>query len=157
MKLKIWLQSLPEMRRERGVHLFGYNNAIVTELWITQKRMDSRIHNFTRFLGPVPKTARTKAFQSFFLKYCFTLVWGFTPQNGFPYTCSSSCCLVAKLYLTLWQPARFLCPWYFLGKNTRELQFPFPEDLPDPGIKPASSSLAGGFFFITEPPGKPST
>ena len=34
--------------------------------------------------------------------------------------------------------------------------FPFssPGDLPDPGIKPASPALAGG-FFTTEPPGKP--
>ena len=31
---------------------------------------------------------------------------------------------------------------------------PFPlEDLPDPGIEPASPALAGG-FFTTEPPGK---
>ena len=29
------------------------------------------------------------------------------------------------------------------------------QDLPDPGIKPASPTLAGG-FFTTEPPGKPS-
>ena len=31
----------------------------------------------------------------------------------------------------------------------RELLFPFPEDLPDPGIEPASlasPALAGGFF-----------
>ena len=34
------------------------------------------------------------------------------------------------------------------------LPFPSPEDLPDPGIKPKSSALAGR-FFITEPPGKP--
>ena len=27
-------------------------------------------------------------------------------------------------------------------------------DLPDPGIKPSSPALAGG-FFTTEPPGKP--
>ena len=36
------------------------------------------------------------------------------------------------------------------------LLFPFPGDLPDPGIKPASpaaSALAGG-IFTTEPPGK---
>ena len=31
--------------------------------------------------------------------------------------------------------------------------FPSPGDLPDPGIKPASLALAGG-FSITEPPGK---
>ena len=34
------------------------------------------------------------------------------------------------------------------------LPFPSPGDLPDPGIKPLSPALAGG-FFITEPPGKP--
>ena len=32
--------------------------------------------------------------------------------------------------------------------------FSSPEDLPDPGIKPASHALAGR-FFATEPPGKP--
>ena len=38
----------------------------------------------------------------------------------------------------------------------RELPFPSPEDLPDPGIEtasPVSPVLAGG-FFTTEPPGK---
>ena len=35
------------------------------------------------------------------------------------------------------------------------LSFPPPGDLPDPGIEPVSSALAGG-FFTTEPPGKPS-
>ena len=34
-----------------------------------------------------------------------------------------------------------------------ELPFPSPGDLPDPGIKPASTPLAGR-FFTTEPPGK---
>ena len=33
------------------------------------------------------------------------------------------------------------------------LPFPSPGDLPDPGIKPASPALAGG-FFTTEPPRK---
>ena len=33
------------------------------------------------------------------------------------------------------------------------MPFPPPGDLPDPGIKPVSPSLAGGFFPI-EPPGK---
>ena len=32
----------------------------------------------------------------------------------------------------------------------------FSRDLPDPGIEPASSALAGG-FFTTMPPGKPLT
>ena len=34
------------------------------------------------------------------------------------------------------------------------LAFPFPGDLPDPGIEPACPALAGR-FFTTEPPGKP--
>ena len=34
------------------------------------------------------------------------------------------------------------------------LPFPSLEDLPNPGIKPMSPALAGG-FFTTEPPGKP--
>ena len=37
------------------------------------------------------------------------------------------------------------------------MSFPFPGDLPDPGMEPASPaslSLAGG-FLTTEPPGKP--
>ena len=33
------------------------------------------------------------------------------------------------------------------------LPFPSPRDLLDPGIKPMSPALAGG-FFTTEPPGK---
>ena len=37
---------------------------------------------------------------------------------------------------------------YWIG-----LPFPLPGDLPNPGIKPASSALAGR-FFTTEPPGK---
>ena len=35
-----------------------------------------------------------------------------------------------------------------------ELPFPFPGDIFDPGIKPVSPALAGGFFTI-QPPGKP--
>ena len=31
------------------------------------------------------------------------------------------------------------------------LPFPIPEDLPDPGIKPASPTLAGGFFMTSAP------
>ena len=34
------------------------------------------------------------------------------------------------------------------------LPFPSPGDLPDPGIKPKSPELAGG-FFTAEPTGKP--
>ena len=36
----------------------------------------------------------------------------------------------------------------------RGLSFPSPGDLPNPGIEPTSSALAGG-FFTAEPPGKP--
>ena len=34
------------------------------------------------------------------------------------------------------------------------MSVPSPRDLPDPGIKPTSPALAGG-FFTTEPAGKP--
>ena len=52
------------------------------------------------------------------------------------------------------EPTRFLCPWNFPGKNTGVgLPFPSPRNLPDPGIEPASPTLAG--FFTTEPPRKP--
>jgi len=46
----------------------------------------------------------------------------------------------------------------FLGFPRQEywsgLPLASPEDLPDPGIKPKSPALAGG-FFTTEPPGSP--
>ena len=38
-------------------------------------------------------------------------------------------------------------------ENQSGLPFPSPRDLPNPGIKPTSSALAGR-FFIAEPPGK---
>ena len=64
--------------------------------------------------------------------------------------------LVAKcLFLTPWTVAhqaplsiRFPRQEYWSG-----LPFPSPGDLPDPGIKPRSPTLAGG-FFTTESPGK---
>ena len=66
--------------------------------------------------------------------------------------------LVTKSCLTLvtpWTVARqaplsmgFSRQEYWSG-----LPFPSPGDLPDPGIKPTSPALAGG-FFIVEPPGK---
>ena len=44
-------------------------------------------------------------------------------------------------------PTRLLCPWDFSGKNTGVgCHFLL-------GIKLASPTLAGGFFFNTEPPG----
>ena len=45
------------------------------------------------------------------------------------------------------QPARLLCPWNFSRQEYWSgLPFPTPEDLPNPGIEPTSSPLAGGFF-----------
>ena len=58
---------------------------------------------------------------------------------------------------SLWlQTARLLCPWDFPGKNTGAgCHFLLsPWDLPDSGMEPRSSCLAGT-FFTTEPPGKP--
>jgi len=40
------------------------------------------------------------------------------------------------------------------------LSFPFPGDLPNPGVEPASlasPTLTGRFFLSSEPPGKPSS
>ena len=41
-----------------------------------------------------------------------------------------------------------------LGLALRTQPFPFPGDLPDPGIEPMSPALVGR-FFTTQPPGKP--
>jgi len=43
---------------------------------------------------------------------------------------------------------------FFRQEYWNGLPFPFPGDLPNPGIKLASPALAGG-FFTTEPPRKP--
>ena len=61
-----------------------------------------------------------------------------------------------QLFAILWtMPARLLCPWDLLRQEYRSrLPFPSPEGLPNPGIEPTSSALAGR-FFTTEPPGKP--
>ena len=66
--------------------------------------------------------------------------------------------LVAKSSLTLatpWTVAHYApLPMGFPRQEYGSgLPFPFPGDLPDPGIKPSSLVLAGG-FFTTEPPGK---
>ena len=59
------------------------------------------------------------------------------------------CYVVTKSHLTLLlpyglQPARLLCPWDFPGKSIGVgLPFPFPGDLPDPGIESVSPALAG--------------
>ena len=56
----------------------------------------------------------------------------------------------------LWTVARQapLSVEFFNQEYWSGLPFPTPGDLPDPGIKPGSPALAGG-FFTTEPPGKP--
>ena len=52
------------------------------------------------------------------------------------------------------QPARLLCPWHFPRQEYWSgLPFPHPGEPPDPGIKSASPTLAGG-FWTTAPPGK---
>ena len=68
-------------------------------------------------------------------------------------------CLVAKLCLTFRDavvyntqallPMEFSRQEYWSG-----LSVPPPGDLPNPGIKPASPALAGG-FFTADPPGPP--
>ena len=53
------------------------------------------------------------------------------------------------------QPTQLLCSWDSPGKNTRVgCHFLLQGNLPNPGIKPESSALAGR-FFTTEPLGKP--
>ena len=65
-------------------------------------------------------------------------------------------------------PTLFVTPWAAVGHQaplsmrfSRQeywsgLPFLSPGDLPDPGIKPVPSALAGG-FSTTEPPGKPNS
>ena len=60
------------------------------------------------------------------------------------------------LFATLWTVAHQvpLSMGFLRQEYWRGLPFPSPGDLPNPGIKPLSSALAGG-FFAAEPPGKP--
>ena len=61
-----------------------------------------------------------------------------------------------QLFATPWTVAHqaSLPMGFFRQEYWNGLPFPPPGDLPDPGIKPTSTALAGG-FFTTEPPGKP--
>ena len=73
--------------------------------------------------------------------------------------CCCCCCLIAKLYRTLLQPQGLACQaplsmGFPRQEYWRGLPFPFPGNLPNPGIKPVSPALAGR-FFTAEPPGKP--
>ena len=58
-------------------------------------------------------------------------------------------------FATVWTTAHqaFLSMGLFRQEYWSGLPFPPPEDLPNPGIEPASPALAHG-FFITEPPAK---
>ena len=69
-------------------------------------------------------------------------------------------CSATQSCPTLWDPMDCSCQAPLTMEFSRqeywsELPFPTPGDLPDPGIKPKSLVLAGG-FFITVPPGNPS-
>ena len=72
----------------------------------------------------------------------------------------SSCYSVAQLCLTRCNSMDHIACQapLSMGFSRQEywsgLPFPSPGDLPNPGIKPRSPALAGG-FFTTEPPGKP--
>ena len=61
-----------------------------------------------------------------------------------------------RLFATAWTVARQAPLSIVLSQQEywSGLPFPPPGDLPDPGIKPASPTLAGG-FFTPEPPRKP--
>ena len=68
----------------------------------------------------------------------------------------NSCCLVAKLCPTHCDPMDCQAP-LSLGFPRQEywsgLPFPFPGDLPDPGIEPGSPALEAD-ALTSEPPGK---
>jgi len=59
--------------------------------------------------------------------------------------------LVVQLCLTLYDPIDYSPPGFFVhgisqARKLDGLPFPFPGDLPDPGIEPTSPALAGRFF-----------
>ena len=66
------------------------------------------------------------------------------------------CSVVSDSFATPWTVAcQAPLSMGFLRKESWSgLPFPFPGDLPDPGIELASPALAGR-FFTAEPPGKP--
>ena len=61
---------------------------------------------------------------------------------------------VVWLCLTLCDPLDYTVHGILQARRLECVAFSFSRDLPNPGIKPTASALAGG-FFITEPPGKP--
>ena len=89
--------------------------------------------------------------------------WGWLPNTVKLLNATEVRVLVAQLCLTIWgsqglQPSRLLLSMGFSRqKYWSGLPFPSPEDLPDPGIKPAlqGSMCIAGRFLTSEPPGKP--
>ena len=61
----------------------------------------------------------------------------------FSQSCLLNCARLFAAPLTV--VAWLLCPWEF-SRQEYWLPFPSPGDHPDPGIKPISPALAGGFF-----------
>ena len=69
--------------------------------------------------------------------------------------CVLSCFSHVQLSVTLWTVARqVLCPWDFPGKSTGVGCHFLLQDLPDPGIKPASPALQAD-SLPTDLSGKP--
>ena len=68
------------------------------------------------------------------------------------------CCLVAKSCASLCDPVDCSLPSSSMGFSRQEywsgLPFPFPGDLPDPGIEPGFPALEAD-SLTSEPPGKP--
>ena len=71
------------------------------------------------------------------------------------YVCSTKLCLTLCYPMDSSPPGSTLSMGFPRQKYWGGLPFPSPGNLADPGIKPTSPSLAGGFFTM-EPPGKPS-
>ena len=86
-----------------------------------------------------------------------------SPEAGVPEAhLGKACCSLAQslsrfqLFATPWTGARQapLSMEFSRQESWSGLPFPPPGDLPNPGIKPTSPALAGG-FFVSDPPGKP--
>ena len=114
--------------------------------------MDEKIWCYKRF--PCDLMTVFKSMFGFFLFICLC-IYGkplFVVTMRFMY-----CCLVAKSCPTLLSSTdcQALLPMRFPRQEYRsEFPFPAPKDLPNPGTEPMSPALAG-WFFTTEPPGKP--
>ena len=92
-------------------------------------------------------------------KYLFKSSAHFLIGLFFCYWVVCCCYLVAKLYLTSCNPVDCKPPDFSVhgiwqARILEWVAISFSKGLPDPGIKPASTALAGQ-FFTTEPPGSP--